>query len=166
VEGAALLEAPIAKGLQGVVQSVGRHVGFIPDDGGYDPIKCTLGGLVCRDTREHLGRAAGVSVTVVRNPKAGITTFGDHPEGLRVYNASDEGPDFWETGLSSPWNLPSRISEAHESVLRSGAVAECIVAEIEEPGTCDLPVFGRQPGWLIGDVPGVRGGSLTVTHAV
>jgi len=166
VTGAALLEPPIAKGLQGELQSLGRFVGFIPDDGGYDPMKCSMAGLVCRDTRKNLGKAAGVSVTVVRNPKAGITTFGDHPEGLAVYSAPDEGDDFWTTLLSQPWDLPDRVSEAHESVLRSQDVADCIAAEIAAPGTCGLPESGRQPGWVIGDVPGTRGGAPGVNVAV
>lgn len=160
VAGAALLEPPIAKGLHGDLQSAGRHVGFIPDDGGYDPVVCTTAGLVCRDTRENLGKSAGVAVTVVRNPKAGITTFGDHPEGLRVFEDSDVGPDFWEVLVSKPWALPDRVSQAHESVLHSQDVADCLVAEMGEPGTCDLPVFGRQPGWAIPNVPGTRGGIL------
>lgn len=158
VTGAALLEPPISKGLHGDVQTAGRLVGFIPDDGGYDPVRCASAGLVCRDARENLGKASGVAVTVIRNPKAGITTFGDHPEGLAVYSAPDEGADFWELLLSRPWEVPGRVSRAHESVLHSNDVADCITSEMEAPGTCDLPVSGRQPGWVIGEVPGTRGG--------
>jgi hypothetical protein len=160
VTGAALLEPPISNGLHGKIQSLGRFVGFIPDDGGYDPVRCTWGGLLCRDTRENLGKAAGVDVAVIRNPKAGITTFGDHPKGLAVYSASDEGPDFWDVVLGKPWEAPGRAGRAHESVLHSQDVADCITSEMETPGSCGLPVSGRQPGWLIGEIPGTRGGIL------
>jgi hypothetical protein len=166
VTGAMLLEPPISDGIHGDLQSIGRHIGFIPDDGGYDPTVCTMGGLVCRDTREHLGKAAGVDVAVVRNPESGITTFGDHPEGLAVYDAPDDGPGFWETLFLRPWDLPGRVSEAHGSVLHSQDVVECILAEMAAPGTCGLPVSGRQPGWVIGDIPGRGGGTPGVNYAV
>jgi hypothetical protein len=143
VEGAALLDPPIASGLQGWVQSLGTALGPLPDDGGYNPVKCSWQG--CVDTRQHLGEASGVEVMVVRNPQAGITNFGDLPEGLRVYDASDGGPGFVETLVTRPWELPSRVSEAHMAVLGDPRVAQCINVELAHSGTCPLPKTGQAP---------------------
>src|SRR3989304_4744855 len=48
--------------------------------GGPAPVHCSLIWFWCRDARDHLGEASGVEVIVVRNPRAGLTSFGDHPE--------------------------------------------------------------------------------------
>ena len=53
----------------------------------------------------------------MRNPQAAITNFADVPEGLRVYEASDGGPGFMETLLTRPWDLCSRVTDAHLAVL-------------------------------------------------
>jgi hypothetical protein len=166
VEGAVLLDPPMSDGVHGFVQSLGRHVGPIPDDGGYDPVDCRLGWLFCDDDRADLGVAAGVTVTVIRNPNAGLTNFGAVPPGLRVHEAWDAGPDLVETLLTRPWALPARISQAHEAVLHDEAVAACIVAEMEAAGSCDLPVAGRPPLPVIVDYPGTRGGELRVNYVV
>jgi len=166
VRGAVLLDPPMAAGLHGEIQSLGRFVGPIPDDGGYDPVQCRFGWLGCDDDREHLGAAAGVAVAVVRNPNAGITNFGAIPAGLRVYEAWDDGPDFVETLLTTPWALPARISQAHEAVLHDEGVAACITAEMRMPGTCDLPAAGRPPLPVLGEPPGTRGGVLRVNYVV
>jgi hypothetical protein len=153
VVGAALLDPPLASGIHGFLQSVGTRWGPIPDDGGYDPIVCS--GLTCVDSRRYLGDVSGVEVMVVRNPKAGITNFADAPEGLRVYEASDGGPGFLRTLFTRPWNVAHRAAEAHMAVLQDSRVADCIAAEMEEVGSCDLPRAGyRPPAGLIVHGPG------------
>jgi len=144
VVGAALLDPPMASGIHGWLQSVGSVWGWMPDDGGYDPIKC--GWLSCTDTRAHLGDASGVEVVVMRNPQAGITNFADVPEGLRVYEASDGGSGFWGTLFTRPWDLPSRITEAHVAVLEDPRVAQCISAELGGSASCPLPQLGQAAG--------------------
>jgi len=146
VSGAVILDAPMATGMHGLTQSLGDIVGLFPDDGGYDPISCRVGPFWCKDDRAHLGGASGVPVAVVRNPKAWLTNFDDLPEGLRVYDAPDDGPGFLETLATKPWALPARVTEAHDSVLSNPEVAACIVAEMHKPGTCDLEQVGRHPG--------------------
>jgi hypothetical protein len=137
VRGVALLDPPLADGVHGWMQSLGRMIGPIPDDGGYDPVSCTFLSFGCEDDRDYLGWEAGVDTLVVRNPKAGITSFGDAPDGLRIYDAPDSGPAvgslWWK-----PWEMPGRISRAHEAVLHDEAVAECLIAEMHEPGGCGL----------------------------
>jgi hypothetical protein len=137
VRGAVLLDPPLASGLHGAVQSLGRLWGPIPDDGGYDPIACDSL-LRCRDRRAHLGDASGVEVLVIRNPKAGITNFNDHPDGLRIVDAPDAGPGPLAAFLRNPLGYAARASEAHSAVLSDARVAECIVDEIESPGACTL----------------------------
>ena len=149
VAGAALLEPPMASKGHGWLQSVGRFWGSVPDDGGYDPVTCSFLWFGCKDARDHLGESADVDVIVVRNPKSGVTSFADHPDGLRVFDAADEGRSFWEQAWRNPVALPGRISEAHEAVLDDPAVAACLVAEMWDPGSCDLPRHEpfRYPVW-------------------
>jgi hypothetical protein len=147
VVGAAMLDPPISGGFQGVVQSLGRFIGPIPDDGGYDPMECRWLRMFCTDNRDHLGEAAGVETMVVRNPKAGITNFDDRPEGLRIYDFPDDGPGPLSALVQNPFSYPNRVSEAHESVLHDRRVAECILAEMESPGSCrPLPGSGGGGG--------------------
>ncbi|MBM3694534.1 MAG: hypothetical protein FJW79_01155 [Actinobacteria bacterium] len=143
VIGAALLDPPMASGFHGWLQSLGTLWGPIPDDGGYDPIRCDLRG--CVDTRRHLGRASGVEVMVVRNPQAAITNFADVPEGLRVYEASDGKPGFLPTLLTRPWQVGSRVAEAHLAVLYDPRVAACIAAATAGSESCSLPLVGQRP---------------------
>jgi hypothetical protein len=138
VVGTALLDPPIAAGVTGLLQSLGRFWGAIPDDGGYDPVRCTVLRVVCTDTRVGLVGASGVEVIVIQNPKAVITNVGTPPPGLRVVEAPDGGPWPIEQIRRNPILLPSRISEAHKSVLRDQRVADCIVAEMTSPGSCGL----------------------------
>lgn len=138
VVGTALLDPPIASGITGWLQSLGRFWSSIPDDGGYEPYRCTVMRIVCTDSRVDLGRPSGVEVLVIQNPKAGVTNVGSPPAGLRVVEVPDEGPSLLEQIRRNPLALPGRISEAHRSVLRSDAVAECIVAEMWSPGSCAL----------------------------
>lgn len=138
VIGAALLDPPMAKGPHGWLQSLGRFWGPVPDDGGYQPVRCTFLGFGCTDRRAGLGESSGVEVVVIRNPKAGITSFSDVPRGLRVYDAPDEGRTLLEQLSRAPFGLPARVAAAHESVLHDPAVASCIVAEMRS-GACDLP---------------------------
>ena len=149
VFGAALLDPPIASGAHGWLQSLGRFIGPIPDDGGYDPETCLILSRMCRDRRDHLGDAAGVEVVVIRNPKTPLTNFGDHPDGLRVYDAPDDGPGIPGQLLRNPLDLPGRISQAHESVLHDPDVARCLVDEMSKPGSCSLdptpPEYGPPP---------------------
>jgi hypothetical protein len=152
VQGASLLDPPMAAGIHGWLQSLGTRWGPLADDGGYDPVACSLL-RGCEDDRDQLGRASGVEVMVVRNPVSGMANFGDAPAGLRVYDAADGGPGFWETLFTRPWAIFSRISEAHNSVLHDQRVADCIVAEMRRPGSCSLPRAtqdSRVPSWLGG----------------
>lgn len=145
VVGAALLDPPMASGLHGWFQSVGRRVGWVPDDGGYDPVHCRFLTFWCDDRRAHLGDAAGVDVVVIRNPRAAITSFGDVPPGLRVYDAPDDGPGPLAQLLRNPFALPGRVSRAHEAVLADRTVADCLVGEIRRPGSCGLTPTGAPP---------------------
>ena len=138
VVGAMLLDPPMASGIHGKLQSVGTVMGMLPDDGGYDPVDCSLLVFWCRDARAHLGEASGVEVVVVRNPRAGVTSFGDHPPGLRILQAPDAGPGPWEQLWRDPFGWFRRITQAHESVLTDPAVARCLVEEMWHPGDCDL----------------------------
>lgn len=149
VQGAALLDPPMAVGAQGWAQSVGRFWDAVPDDGGYDPVSCDFLWFGCTDSRDHLGAASGVEVLVVRNPKAGITSFADLPEGLRVYDAPDDGRGLLEQVWHNPLALPARVAEAHEAVLHDPAVARCITAEMWQPGSCGLTQRTpfRYPQW-------------------
>jgi pimeloyl-ACP methyl ester carboxylesterase len=133
--GAALLDPPIAAWPLGPLQRLGRPIGLLPDNGGFDPIRCDDDG--CRDIREHLGEASGVEVIAIRNPDAEITNFTDEPDGLRVYDLAYDGkPTAWAL-LWNPFAFLARVFEAHSSVLRHPAVAECIVDEASDPGSCD-----------------------------
>jgi len=138
VRGAVLLDPPLAGGPHGSLQSVGRLIDFIPDDGGYDPIDCAYLGFLCEDDRDFLGRTAGVDTVVIRNPESPVTSFNDLPDGLRVYDARDGRSSVWSM-LARPWQIPSRLGDAHTSVLANPAVADCIVAEMNTPGSCQLP---------------------------
>lgn len=155
VMGAALLDPPLASGVHGFLQSLGTLWGPLADDGGYRPVRCSL--FSCTDSRAHLGEASGVRVMVVRNPQSGVANFADVPEGLRVYEASDGGPGFFETLFTRPWALVGRISEAHNAVLHDPRVADCIAAEMQQSVTCSLPLAGVSsgaPAWLERLVPG------------
>lgn len=145
VVGAALLDPPIAAGAHGWLQSVGRRIGPVPDDGGYDPVQCRFLTLWCDDRRAHLGEAAGVDVVVIRNPRAAITSFGDVPPGLRVHDAADDGPGPLGQLFRNPFGLPGRVVEAHESVLSDPRVAACLMGEVRRSGTCDLPLRRSTP---------------------
>jgi hypothetical protein len=151
VQGAALLDPPIASGIHGFLQSLGMLWGPLADDGGYNPVTCSL--WECEDTRDRLGQASGVPVLVVRNPESVVANFGDLPAGLRVYNASDGGRGFLATLFTRPWAIVSRIAGAHNAVLHDQRVADCLVAEMRRPGTCPLPRATEgsgAPSWLGG----------------
>lgn len=142
ITGAALLDPPIASGVRGRLQSVGRFWSGLPDDGGYDPYHCTFLRIICTDTRIDLGRPSGIEVLVIQNPKAGITNVvGMAPRGLRVLDAPDDGPSILGQIVRNPLVLPWRIAEAHQSVLRDPAVADCLVHEMWSPGSCTLAVI-------------------------
>lgn len=138
VEGAALLEPPLAGGPLGLLQSAGTLIG-LPNDGGYGPRPWPGG----PDRRAHLGRRAGVEVVVFRNPKAAVTTFWRRPAGLRVLDVPDGGAHALEV-LVRPDPVPMRrwmrflwrVQEAHRSVLGDERVARCVALEIREPGSC------------------------------
>ena len=151
VVGAALLEPPISGGFQGVVQSLGRFVGPIPDDGGYTPLECDWSGLRCTDNRDHLGEASGVEVLVLRNPRAGITNFDDKPEGLRVYDVPDQGRGPLASVFHNPFSYSSRVAEAHDAVLHDQRVANCIRAEMAELGSCDIGPTAKRVPWVRSD---------------
>lgn len=139
VVGAALLDPPISGGPLGILQTLGHHLG-LASDGKFTPTQCLAG--ECRDRREHLGVASGVSVFVVRNPDAVVTNFHDNPDGLRVFDLDDGGRSATDRilGLDNP--LP-RVSEAHSSPLAARVVADCIVAESWRLGSCRWPTPSR-----------------------
>lgn len=149
--GAALLDPPIAALPLGPLQRLGRSIPLIADNGGFDPIRCTEDG--CRDIRHHLGRSAGVEVIAVRNPDAEITNFTDEPDGLRVYDLVDDGGSSAWGLVWHPYAFVKRVFEAHSSVLRHTAVAECIVDEVAKPGSCDWKGSRkpRRPVWGSGN---------------
>lgn len=136
--GAALLDPAIADGGLGMLQSVGAGSSvvarLIPDDGGFDPIRCSDDG--CRDVRDHLGEASGIAVVAIRNPDAEVTNFIDEPEGLRVFDLPDNKVRALLYALVNPLFGWKRITEAHSSVLTSDAAVGCVAAEIERPGSC------------------------------
>ena len=139
VIGAALLDPPIAHGLSGWLQSVGRVISEIPNDGGYDPMQCLSMRFECVDTRVDLGGPSGVEIIVIQNPKAGVTNLGTaRPEGLPVVDAADDGPGPLAALLTLGIFAPARIARAHRSVRRSPGVAACINAEMWSPGACSL----------------------------
>jgi pimeloyl-ACP methyl ester carboxylesterase len=134
--GAALLDPAIASGLLGELQSSGQGHGWLPDDGGFDPIRCSDAG--CTDIRDHLGEASGVEVIAVRNRDALVTNFTDRPDGLRVFDLHDGLPSaLLYGGLFLP-----RIIQAHNSVLTHTDVANCVKAEVSLPGSCE---WGAEP---------------------
>lgn len=135
VRGAALLDPPIATGAHGMLQRLGYFVGEVADNGGFDPSRCSW--LACRDVRSGLGSRSGVAVLAIRNPKAVLTNFRDLPPGLRVYDLADPGP----AAFSDPSDLSGafrRMSEAHNAPLHSDEVAECLLAEASDPGSCGM----------------------------
>lgn len=126
VRGAALLDAPIARGAHGILQSA--PVPFLPSDGGYQPMHCrVLGHLRCTDSRVGLGRAAGVEVVAFRNSYSHLTSFGDRPQGMRIYELKVR---------PEPGGFASRVASAHREVLVSSAVAACLIDEIAAAGSC------------------------------
>ena len=134
-DGAALLDPAIASGALGFLQRIGGPVAQIPDNGAFDPIRCTPAG--CTDIRADLGDAAGVEVIAIRNPDAVLTNFTDEPPGLRVFDLVDDGePSAWSRWWN-PLAFVQRAAEAHGSVLTHPAVADCITAEVADPGSCD-----------------------------
>lgn len=136
--GAALLDPAIASGALGILQSAGHGIPWIPDDGGFDPIRCNDDG--CRDIRDHLGEASGVEVIAVRNRDALVTNFTDDPEGLRAFDLHDGLPSAL---LYGGFMFP-RILQAHNSVLSHSDVANCVKAEVAAPGSCEWGVRPRR----------------------
>ena len=141
--GAALLDPAIGSGRLGLLQRLGGLLGFVPDNGGFDPIRCAGG--ACRDLRVDLGTRAGVEVIAIRNPDALVTNFVDEPAGLRTYDLIDDGAP----GALSRWWNPvwtfRRIFSAHGSVLEHRSVADCVRAESLVPGSCRWTGHRRVP---------------------
>lgn len=136
--GAALLDPAIAAGPLGHLQSAGVGHGWIPDDGGFNPIECSDDG--CVDIRDNLGEASGVEVIAVRNRDALVTNFNARPEGLRIFDVHDGLPSALLYGALF---LP-RIIQAHNSVLSNVDVANCVKAEVSVPGSCEWGVEPRR----------------------
>lgn len=146
--GATLLDPPIADGPLGVLQRIGQGISQLPDNGGFDPIRCGADG--CRDIRAHLGERAGVEVVAIRNPDAELTNFTDEPDGLRVYDlASDGGTSAWWFAWN-PIAFTKRVFTAHRSVLDHPAVADCISSEVAMTGSCDWKGVPRRSPILWG----------------
>ena len=143
VVGATLLDPPMATGIHGTLQSVGRWFG-LPHDGGYDPVECSFVVWNCTDFRDGLGASSGVDVAVIRSPDAAVTNFADHPEGLAVYEASDAGLSMWEAIRSGPFAAAAAAEHAHNAVLFDPGVAACIVGQMGS-GPCPLSVAGAVP---------------------
>ncbi len=164
VGGAALLDSPISGGALGGLQRLGYLFGPVADNGKFTAQQCTW--FRCVDLRDHLGDGGGVEVIAVRNPDALITNFLDIPEDMRVYDLDDGGPH----PFAWPWNLGdayARIGEAHGSVMHSDVVADCIMAEANEPGSCVWPDESQSwdpPPRRIG--PGRRGGGTGAAKAM
>jgi hypothetical protein len=141
--GAALLDPAIGSGRLGLLQRLGGVMGFVPDNGGFDPMRCDDDS--CRDLRVDLGDRAGVEVIAIRNPDALVTNFVDDPRGLRTYDLIDDGAP---SALSRWWNplwTFRRIFSAHGSVLEHRSVADCVRAESLVPGSCRWTGHRRMP---------------------
>jgi hypothetical protein len=145
VVGATILDPPISGGALGLFQSLGWFHGDTADDGLFAPVRC--GWTACRDVRDGLGERSGVEVVIVRNPDAGFTSFRDRPEGVRVYDFDDDGGSMLSRfpNVIGMWR---RMGEAHNSVLHSEIVADCIAAEAGSVGSCSWPSShgGRMSG--------------------
>ncbi|MEN8041182.1 MAG: hypothetical protein ABFR95_06720 [Actinomycetota bacterium] len=155
--GAALLDPAISGGAIGWLQRAGGISSWLPDNGGFNVERCTDG--ACRDVRDNLGEASGVEVIAIRNLDAEVTNFWDRPEGLRVYDLVNDGgmpARFWAP--LSPLFALMRVGTAHGSVLEHRAVADCVAAEVSEPGSCVWDDSDdRAPVWS-----GGGGGSGTI----
>jgi len=146
--GAALLDPAIAPGGLGALQRLGTVVGDVPDNGGFDPIRCGPEG--CRDVRVGLGRRSGIEVIAIRNREALVMNFLDDPDGLRVYDVDSPAGDPFARFLDPLGSL----GDAHRSMLHDDATASCIAAEASRPGSCRwraaskwrLRPFGRGRG--------------------
>ena len=136
VVGAAILDPPIASGPLGLLQSIGWFHGDTADDGLFNPVQCGWGG--CSDIRNGLGGRSGVEVVIVRNPDAVFTNFWGHPDDVRVYDLDDGGGSMlgWFPDVLGMWQ---RMGEAHNSVLHSDTVADCIASEARVGGSCVWP---------------------------
>lgn len=152
VVGAAILDPPIASGPLGLLQSIGWLHGGTADDGLFNPVRCDWSG--CVDIRNGLGERSGVEVVIVRNPAAGFTNFWGRPDDVRVYDLNDGGGSMFAR-FPDVLGMWQRMGEAHNSVLHSDTVAECIASEARAGGSCEWP----EP-WSIGAVWG-RGRSGT-----
>jgi len=134
--------APVVLPLVAVVRAplrwLGGLVDRIPDDGGYDPVTCSFAFFGCDDERRFLGRASGLDPVVIVSSSTSVTNFIDRPDGLRV-NAAVPPPSSPEAGGDAVIGSPGRIGEAHAAVVTDEGVAECLVAEMHQTGTCTLP---------------------------
>ncbi|MDX1689752.1 MAG: hypothetical protein R3290_01890 [Acidimicrobiia bacterium] len=158
VRGATLLDPPMATGIHGVAQGLGRWVG-LAHDGGYDPVECSFLWWDCIDHRVGLGSASGIDVAVVRSPDAALTNFADVPEGLAVHEAPSNGRSVWSALADGPAAAISAVNDAHVAVLGDPAVAACIVGQMGGAG-CDLPAVGGIP--LVAPLAASPGGTMTV----
>lgn len=141
--GAALLDPAIATGAMGWLQRLGGPIPAIPDNGGFDPSRCSVDS--CHDVRSGLGEESGVKVVAIRNPDAVVTNFTDRPSRLRTLDLVDDGEP---TALASWWSLPAfvaRVFEAHGSVLHHAAVSDCVLAESTTAGPCAWKGHRRLP---------------------
>lgn len=136
VIGATILDPPIASGPLGLLQSLGWFHGDTPDDGLFNPVQCGWSG--CRDIRDGLGGRSGVEVVIVRNPDAVVTNLYAHPDDVRVYDLDDGGGSPFAR-FPRVLAMLSRVGDAHNSVLHSDTVADCIAAEAESVGSCSWP---------------------------
>ncbi|MEA3509793.1 MAG: hypothetical protein U9R51_00005 [Actinomycetota bacterium] len=136
VVGATILDPPIAGGPLGLLQSIGWLHGGTADDGLFDPVRCGWNG--CVDIRNGLGERSGVEVVIVRNPDAGFTNFWGRPDDVRVYDLDDGGGSMFER-FPDVLGMWQRMGEAHNSVLHSDTVAECIASEARAGGSCEWP---------------------------
>ena len=136
VVGAAILDPPVASGPLGLLQSIGWLHGATADDGLFNPVRCRWDG--CVDIRDGLGERSGVEVVIVRNPDAEFTNFWGRPDDVRVYDLND-GDGSMLGRFPDVVGMWRRMGEAHNSVLHSDTVADCIASEARAGGSCDWP---------------------------
>ncbi|MEA2010736.1 MAG: hypothetical protein U9N78_08530, partial [Actinomycetota bacterium] len=110
--------------------------GDTADDGLFNPVRCGWTG--CVDIRDGLGERSGVEVVIVRNPDAGFTNFWGRPDDVRVYDLDDGGGSMLRR-FPDVVGMWQRMGEAHNSVLHSDTVADCIASEAKAVGSCDWP---------------------------
>ncbi len=58
-----------------------------------------------------------------------------------MLDVPDEGRGPLASVIHNPFSYPMRVAEAHDAVLHDRRVADCIRAEMSDPGSCRIPAF-------------------------